>query len=162
MQAVPQDHRESSEHALGDFPGGDFFSIARAVSGDGSVVVGTGVSASGGEAFHWTQGGGMLRLWDVLLAAGVDPAADGWTSLPSAYDVSLDGNTVVGLGFRNGNPEAFVAVVPEPRLALAAFGTAALLYRRPGHRDTTRERRTAYRRHNDGGKRASTRHALLP
>ena len=32
---------------LGDPPGGDFRSLAKAVSGDGSVVVGRGRSASG-------------------------------------------------------------------------------------------------------------------
>jgi probable HAF family extracellular repeat protein len=145
---------------LCDLPGGDFFSGATGVSGDGSVVVGwdysdslslsgyeafrwtagggmvglghlfsgetgepTGVSADGSvivgyslssdyEAFRWTSDGGMERLWDVLLAAGVDPAADGWTGLLAAYDISADGSTIVGNGYRNGNIEAFVAVIP--------------------------------------------------
>ncbi len=43
---------------------------------------------------------------------GVDPAADGWTKLSSAYGVSADGNTIVGYGIRNNNNEAFVAVIP--------------------------------------------------
>ena len=47
---------------LGDLPGGVFNSGANAVSGDGSVVVGTGSSASGSQAFRWTAGGGMVGL----------------------------------------------------------------------------------------------------
>jgi hypothetical protein len=62
----------------------------------------------------------MERLWDVLVAQGVDPAADGWSRLVEARGVSDDGNTIVGYGWRNGYDEAFVAVVPEP-------GTWALL-----------------------------------
>ena len=100
---------------LGDLPGGFFDGEAFGVSGDGSVVVGQS-NASGGlvEAFRWTSSGGMERLWDVLLARGVDPAASGWTRLSSANGVSLDGNTIVGDGFHNGSFEAFVAVIPQP------------------------------------------------
>ena len=54
----------------------------------------------------------MKRLWDVLLANGVDPAADGWTTARPANGISADGNTIVGCGPRNGNTEAFVAVIP--------------------------------------------------
>src|SRR5436190_21050010 len=47
---------------LGDLPGGVFDSRANAVSGDGSVVVGTSSSASGAQTFRWTAGGGMVGL----------------------------------------------------------------------------------------------------
>ena len=72
------------------------------------------------------------RLWDVLLAHGVDPAADGWTELDVASGISADGNTIVGYGTRNGNTEAFVAViptiVPEPAAgALALLGVSSIL-----------------------------------
>lgn len=77
---------------------------AYAASGDGSVIV--------GADSYWTSTGGMERLWDVLVAHGVDPAADGWTSL-GALDISRDGRTIVGTGGRNGNIEAFIAVVPR-------------------------------------------------
>ena len=101
------------------------------MSGDGSVVVGTGSSASGVEAFVWTSSGGMGRLWDVLLASGVNPAASGWTGLSGAYAITPDGNTIVGSGTRNGNTEAFVAVVPEPAsLSPMALGGIFLLRRR--------------------------------
>ena len=57
---------------LGYLPGGNS-SSATAVSGDGSVVVGT---ASGEQSFRWTAGSGMQSLWDVLVTNGlnVDPA----------------------------------------------------------------------------------------
>jgi probable HAF family extracellular repeat protein len=98
---------------LGSPPGVIFFySEANNVSGDGSVIVGRGTTTAGYEAFRWTIGGGMERLWDVLIAQGVDPASDGWTRLTYARDLSADGNTIVGYGTRNGNTEAFVAVVP--------------------------------------------------
>ena len=71
----------------------------------------------------------MQRLWDVLLANGVNPAAGGWTNLNFATGVSANGSAIVGEGFRNGNREAFVAVVPEPAGLMAvsaAFGALAV------------------------------------
>jgi probable HAF family extracellular repeat protein len=107
---------------LGDLPGGIFDSTAEAVSGDGSVIVGRSNTSLGPEAFVYTAARGMQRLWDVLLERGVDPAADGWTRLTIATDISLDGNTIIGTGYRNGNvfQETFIAVltVPEPGCAL--------------------------------------------
>jgi hypothetical protein len=85
------------------------------------------------RAFYWTAGGGMRALWDVLLSHGIDPAADGWTELSQALDISADGNTIVGYGIRNNyNNEAFVAViptiVPEPATgALALLGPSSIL-----------------------------------
>ncbi|MBA3483694.1 MAG: PEP-CTERM sorting domain-containing protein [Pirellulales bacterium] len=123
---------DSGMIGLGDLPGGLFESFAYDVSGDGSIVVGYGSSASGTEAFLWTSDGGMKRLWEVLLAQGIDPAADGWTNLTNAEGISADGNTIVGFGTRNGNTEAFVAViptiVPEPAAgALALLGVNGIL-----------------------------------
>jgi uncharacterized membrane protein len=122
---------DSGMVGLGDLPGGLFESFAFDVSGDGSVVVGYG-SAAGNEAFLWTIDGGMKRLWDVLLAGGIDPAAHGWTKLEVASGISADGNTIVGWGTRNGHTEAFVAViptiVPEPAAgALALLGVSSIL-----------------------------------
>jgi MYXO-CTERM domain-containing protein len=103
---------------------------ATGVSADGSVIVGYSLS-SNFEAFRWTSDGGMERLWDVMIAQGVDPAADGWQGLLQAQDISADGNTIVGQGTRNGHIEAFVAVVPEPGgFALLALAVPALLRRR--------------------------------
>jgi probable HAF family extracellular repeat protein len=70
---------EASFHGLGDLPGGEIRSMAKAVSADGSVVVGGSDSASGMEAYRWTLHGGMAGL-------GFDSAAD----------VSADGSVVVG------------------------------------------------------------------
>jgi probable HAF family extracellular repeat protein len=107
--------------------------FANSVSADGSVVVGNGVSSNrpdpfdnGGEAFVWTPGGGMSRLWDVLLSAGVDPAANGWTFLYNAYSINSDGTTISGTGVHNGNFEAFVAVIPEP-IGIGFGGGAAVI-----------------------------------
>ncbi len=123
---------------LGDLAGGPFHSFARSVSGDGSVIVGVGnynPNLNEGDAFVWTSGGGMQLLWDVLVAQGVDPAADGWAELVIASDISLDGSTIVGTGLRNGSYEAYIAVigiVPEPSSMplLLASGLAALGRRR--------------------------------
>ncbi len=82
---------------LGDLDGGDFSSFAYGVSSDGSVVVGHGTSASGQEAFRWTQAGGMIGLGDL----------DGGTFWSRAYDVSSDGSVVVGYGNSASGAEAF-------------------------------------------------------
>jgi probable HAF family extracellular repeat protein len=116
---------------LGDLPGGDFYSDALDVSADGSTIVGEGNSDSGRQAVRWTSAGGIESLWDVLLAHGIDPAADGWTHLIRATGVSANGNTIVGFGARNGNTESFIAVVPEPTgLRLIGLAVLALLRRR--------------------------------
>jgi len=98
---------------LGILPGA-INSYAWGVSGDGSVVVGWSESNSGRQAFRWMAESGMRALWDVLLSHGVNPAADGWSRLEFAKAISADGNTIVGDGIRNGNLEAFVAVIPVP------------------------------------------------
>lgn len=97
---------------LGDLPGGGFFSIANAVSADGSVVVGSSESQSGEEAFIWDQGRGMRGLSGILSTGGID--LTGWT-LSEAADVSADGRTIVGTGINpDGNTEAWIAHIPEP------------------------------------------------
>jgi probable HAF family extracellular repeat protein len=85
-------------------------SRALGASGNGSVIVGVGGDpvGPGFGACVWTSAGVQL-LWDKLVAAGVDPAADGWSDLTSATGVSDDGNTIVGSGTRNGNTEGFIA-----------------------------------------------------
>ena len=104
-------------------------------SADGSVVVGFEIQTDvfpGYTALYWTPDGGRQALWDVLLSHGVDPAADGWSTLRFAKAVSADGNTIVGDGIRNGHEEAFVAVVPEPAglSLLVASGVLAVRRRR--------------------------------
>jgi hypothetical protein len=53
----------------------------------------------------------MRRLWDVLLEHNVNPADSGWTSLNQAAAITPDGNVIVGFGIRNGNQEAYRAVL---------------------------------------------------
>jgi probable HAF family extracellular repeat protein len=69
---------------LGDLSGGSFSSLALDVSNDGSVVVGYGTTASGQQAFRWTQSTGMVAL--------------GSFTASSASKVSADGATIVGGG----------------------------------------------------------------
>ena len=83
---------------LGDLSGGSFGSFAEGISADGSVVVGRSVSASGGEAFMWTSGGGMIGLGDL----------SGGSFSSQATDVSADGSVVVGDGTLASGAEAFV------------------------------------------------------
>ena len=96
---------------LGDLPGGDFSSRAYSVSGDGSVIVGTGSSASSdrayNEAFIWNPVNGMLGLQNVLEDhLGLDLA--GWT-LTSARDISFDSRVITGEGINpQGNREAWL------------------------------------------------------
>lgn len=116
---------------LGDLPGGAFSSNATGVSGDGSVIVGTGSSGSfGQEAMFWTQDTGMVSLYSYLTGQGVD--LSGWSALTIASAISSDGSTIVGQGVHNGHAEAFLvtglsfAAVPEPSTYAIAAGLAAI------------------------------------
>jgi probable HAF family extracellular repeat protein len=79
---------------LGGFPGANIHSSAVALSGDGSVVIGSAESLDQpdavGEAFLWTKAGGMTRL---------DVPGD---VIEQATDVSADGLTVTGLSREHG------------------------------------------------------------
>ncbi|MCA2550875.1 MAG: PEP-CTERM sorting domain-containing protein, partial [Microcystis sp. M53BS1] len=87
----------ASFQGLGDLPGGTFQGSALGVSGDGSVVVGSGNSANGLEAFRWTQAGGIVGLGDL----------PGGTFQGSALGVSGDGSVVVGYSYSANGLEAF-------------------------------------------------------
>jgi probable HAF family extracellular repeat protein len=106
------------------FLSGTNSSLATAVSADGSIIVG----ASGSEAFHWTQGGGMVSLKETLIGAGLD--VSGW-NLYSARGVSADGFTIVGNGINpSGQSEAWIAnlspePVPEPLTILGSIAAIA-------------------------------------
>jgi probable HAF family extracellular repeat protein len=85
---------------LGDLPGGEFSSAARAVSADGAVVVGR--SDSGGksdEAFRWEAGvmtglGGFQAAGSGGACTAMSPPLFPCASV--AEDVSADGSVVVG------------------------------------------------------------------
>jgi probable HAF family extracellular repeat protein len=75
---------------LGDLPGGAFESVANAVSADGRVVVGYGVSEASDpdiEAFRWTLPEGMTGLGSL-------PAAPYISSEATA--LNADGSLIVG------------------------------------------------------------------
>ena len=113
---------------LGDLAGGGFSSAANSVSSDGSVVVGQGLTVSGGEAFIWDSINGIQNLQAVLeVQFGLD--LTGWT-LSNATGVSADGLTIVGTGTHDGITEAFIAVIPSP----GALGLLAIASPRGGRR----------------------------
>lgn len=80
-------------------PGDSFYSSARGVSADGSVVVGYNNNIIGQEPFRWTEAGGMVGLGAF--------SAD--ISFSSANGVSADGSVVVGESYSyiNGTTKAF-------------------------------------------------------
>lgn len=83
--------------ALGDLPGGGFFSQATGVSANGAVVVGYSESASGNQAFRWTLSGGMVGLGDL----------PGGSIFSLAHGVSADGGVVVGRSASASGTEAY-------------------------------------------------------
>jgi uncharacterized membrane protein len=70
------------------------FSDARAMSGDGSVIVGESMS----EAFRWTEATGMVGLGDL----------PGGATFSRGLGVSSDGSVVVGQSFGLKGAEAFM------------------------------------------------------
>ena len=70
---------------LGDLPGWSFESAAWGVSSDGTVVVGSGYSALGEQAFRWTSSSGMVPIGGL--------PGFSWSTADSA---SANGAVVVG------------------------------------------------------------------
>ncbi len=93
---------------LGDLPGGSFDSVANAVSGDGSIVLGRGmIDGDVQQAFRWTSATGMVSVADYLSGLGVNL---GTWSLKSATGISADGQVMVGFGTDpGGHTEAWLA-----------------------------------------------------
>jgi uncharacterized membrane protein len=115
---------------LGDLPGGLFYSVANAVSGGGSVIVGSGHTDSGFQATIWDATHGTRNLRDVLVNDyGMGASLAGW-ELASATGISADGLTIVGTGSSpSSGSEAFLvhlnSPVPEPStVVLFALGVA--------------------------------------
>ena len=77
--------REEGMVPLGDLPEGLFSSSATGVSFDGSVIVGTGTTKRGAEAFRWTSDDGLQGM-------GIPD----WATLSAAMDVSGDGQRMLG------------------------------------------------------------------
>ena len=75
-----------SFQGLGDYSGGTDFSLAMAISADGSTVVGYSSAEIGDRAFRWTAETGMVDLGEL----------PGGSPRTQAYDVSADGSVIVG------------------------------------------------------------------
>ena len=90
---------------------------ASGLSADGSVIVGRDTSRVQSGAYFWTPSSGIIDLREFLLANGVANVHD-W-NLYAGIDVSADGLTIVGSGINpNGEPEAWIATIPEPSTML--------------------------------------------
>lgn len=108
---------------LGDLSGGDLYSQAISVSGDGSVVVGQGTTPTQ-QAFTWSEGHGMQGIPGML--EGRDVSTDGsvvvggahlWSAtsgliqlggeVQETYGISADGQVAVGVGNFGRGLEAF-------------------------------------------------------
>ena len=94
---------------LGLLSGADF-SVANALSADGSVIVGqSGITFGETRAFIWDKANGMRELKSVLVAG--NPGLANW-NLRYATGISQDGLTVVGIGVNpNGDSEGYAAVL---------------------------------------------------
>jgi len=91
--------------------------VARGVSADGSVIAGYVFSAATSQAFHWT-GGVMTGLTDL----------PGGTTLCEGYDISADGNIIVGVGWNaSDKPEAcyWVGTAGPTGLGCLSGGTSS-------------------------------------
>ena len=104
----------------------DTWTIARAVSGDGSVVVGDPQVSSCVCVFIWDAQHGIRDLLNVLTTDyGLN--LTGW-QLCRATGLSFDGNTVVGYGLNpSGNTEAWIANLAAPPLAVRRAGNSVVL-----------------------------------
>ncbi len=124
--------REEGMVGLGEvagYPGSD--TTAYDVSDSGDIVVGTAsmISSSTNLAFIWERGQVTRCLKDVLIGDyGLD--LDGW-QLSNAKGVSSDGKTIVGFGTNpEGNPEGWVAHLPEPATGLLFLMVGVVFLRR--------------------------------
>lgn len=86
---------------LGDFPGGAFRSEAYRISPDGRIVVGSGTTAAGFEAFIWTAASGMQLLGDL----------DGGDVFSQPLDLTADGSIVVGGSRVNQSASTYEAFI---------------------------------------------------
>lgn len=88
--------QSASFRGVGDLLGGSYQSVAHAVSGDGSVVVGWSDSREGPTAFRWANG--VIQSLGDLPGGGFDS---------DARAVSSNGDVIVGTGTTGNGAEAF-------------------------------------------------------
>ena len=83
---------------LGQLPGSSSGSRAIRISPDGQVIIGTGISPQGTQAFRWTPDGDMVGLGDL----------PGGAFRSVAIGMSINGSVIVGWSASaNGEKEAF-------------------------------------------------------
>ncbi len=104
------------------------YSIADAVTFDGSRIVGTSTADAGPRAVMWTSTLGSVDLNTYLPTLGVN--LTGW-NLTEANGISSDGSVISGTGTFNGVEASWIVSnnsVPEPStLLIAALGGIALI-----------------------------------
>lgn len=100
---------------LGSYPGPSTSSDARAISGDGTTVVGGNQSAAGTEAYSWNATGGFTPLGDL----------SGGTMLGKGYAVNADGSVVAGYGSTGSGGQAFRWTAATGMVALSGLTFAA-------------------------------------
>jgi uncharacterized membrane protein len=119
--------------SLGDFSGGQFGTSARAVSADGSVIVGSARAGNPGveplqdsSVFIWDAVHGVRALRDVLLEQGTD--VTGW-HLSYPFGMSADGRVIGGVGINpSGAPQSWLARLAEtPSCAPPAISSVAAM-----------------------------------
>jgi uncharacterized membrane protein len=118
------------------------------ISGDGSVIVGTGGHANDQgqcQATIWDEIAGIREL-QVVLESGLGLDLPGW-SLTEVAAISDDGRTIAGTGYnpdgqREGwvafSPTGYVGIVPEPSPSILLVSGIAVL----GLIDRARKRQT--------------------
>lgn len=85
--------------------------IATSVSGDGTTIVGSGISANGTEAYRWTAATGSTGLGDL----------PGGNFGSTATAISSDGSTIVGAGSVAGGLNAFRWTAQTGMIGLGDF-----------------------------------------
>jgi probable HAF family extracellular repeat protein len=118
---------------LPDLPGGRLNAYAKAISADGTIVVGTGQStpSGGDEPVIWLPGRSAATSLTGYLQDELHLDLAGW-SLGTCEGISADGTVLVGYGTAPGGVrQAWAAVIPAPSgLVLFAFTAACVSTRR--------------------------------
>jgi len=112
LEAVRWTGGGTSATAMGWLSGGGDYSEATAASSTGSLIVGVSDATAGQRAFRWTSSGGMVALPDI----------SGMLVKAAAYDVSDDGNVIVG----EANGSASTTSLPRAVRWLGPSYTSAL------------------------------------
>ena len=117
--------QEEGMVSLGSLDDSTISSVARAVSQDGSVIVGQAIGPSGPQAFIWDATNGMRSLETVLTQAGaLIPNAH----LTDAIGISADGNIIIGVATNEAGGPAFSWVSSTDTIASPTDVTTAFAY----------------------------------